>query len=310
MLRQSAILVAALFFTPAPVMAQATPPEAQALVPQDVPLPTRNPKRLEPPPPPHPRDLKAPEWTAQEIQAALDRCDMLLADIGVDYTPVDPIREGVCGTPAPIELRSIGKKHKISISPPARVTCDLAATLSAWADTVVQAEAQKHLGSNIVSIRNVASYVCRNRYNAPGKRISEHARANALDMAAFTTADGKTITLLDDWALPPDKIEPEKTPALTAGSAQPKSAGSGVVHTQTDANPAGPEQDKPTVNAGEPDEATAAKPAYRPESAFLYGIHEGACKLFGTVLGPLANKAHEDHFHYDLAPRKHGNFCE
>ena len=294
------------------LMAQSTPSKAPEAALQDVPLPKRNPKRLEPPPPPHPRDVSAPEWSAQEVQAALDRCDMLLSDIGVDYTPADPIREGVCGTPAPIELRSIGKNQKVSVTPPARVTCGLAATLNAWADTVLQPEARKHLGSNIVSIRNVASYVCRNRYNAPGKRISEHARANALDMAAFKTADGQTVTVRDDWALPPEKTEAQDKPAASAPSepAANKPPETGVVHTEADPGPAGSEADTASGKAEEESDGPAEKPPYRPESAFLYAIHEGACKLFGTVLGPLANEAHKDHFHYDLAPRKHSNYCE
>ena len=286
----------------------------------EVPLPARNPKRLEPPSPPHPRDREAPEWTAQEIQTETDRCEMMLADIGVEYEPLAPIREGVCGAPAPIELRSIGKDQKISINPPARVTCGLAATLSAWADTVVQPSAQEHLGSKVVSIRNVASYVCRNRYNAPGKRLSEHARANALDMAAFKTADGRTITISDDWALPPEKPSEEKAPDAAGGKASTdtsaaKAPETGVVHTGRDTKPPGPAENAPGAKVDEKtDEAgkenTPEAPPFRPESAFLFAIHEGACKLFGTVLGPLANEAHKDHFHYDLAGRKHRNYCE
>lgn len=34
--------------------------------------------------------------------------------------------------------------------------------------------------------------------------------------------------------------------------------------------------------------------------AFLRDVHEGACDLFGTVLGPEYNAAHRDHFHVDM----------
>ncbi|MBO0763675.1 MAG: extensin family protein [Hyphomicrobiaceae bacterium] len=47
-----------------------------------------------------------------------------------------------------------------------------------------------------------------------------------------------------------------------------------------------------------------------PEAAFLRRLHKGACATFGTVLGPDANEAHRNHFHFDLAPRKHSAFCE
>ncbi|WP_244500290.1 extensin family protein [Methyloceanibacter superfactus] len=42
----------------------------------------------------------------------------------------------------------------------------------------------------------------------------------------------------------------------------------------------------------------------------MRGVHADACKYFGTVLGPEANEAHRDHFHLDMKPRRHSNFCE
>jgi hypothetical protein len=46
------------------------------------------------------------------------------------------------------------------------------------------------------------------------------------------------------------------------------------------------------------------------ESVFLRRLHRGACGTFGTVLGPDANEAHRNHFHFDLAARKRSAFCE
>jgi hypothetical protein len=37
-----------------------------------------------------------------------------------------------------------------------------------------------------------------------------------------------------------------------------------------------------------------------PAGAFLRDVHEGACDLFGTTLGPDYNAAHRDHFHVDM----------
>ena len=45
-------------------------------------------------------------------------------------------------------------------------------------------------------------------------------------------------------------------------------------------------------------------------TAFLRRLHKGACGTFGTVLGPDANEDHRNHFHFDLASRKHSAFCE
>jgi hypothetical protein len=37
---------------------------------------------------------------------------------------------------------------------------------------------------------------------------------------------------------------------------------------------------------------------------FLHDIHDGACKIFGTTLGPEANGAHKNHFHLDMTERR------
>lgn len=41
------------------------------------------------------------------------------------------------------------------------------------------------------------------------------------------------------------------------------------------------------------------------DRAFLRAVHRGACDTFTTVLGPLADRHHHDHFHLDLA--RHGS---
>lgn len=41
------------------------------------------------------------------------------------------------------------------------------------------------------------------------------------------------------------------------------------------------------------------------EQAYLRVVHRGACKQFTTVLGPNHDRAHNDHFHVDLA--RHGS---
>lgn len=51
-------------------------------------------------------------------------------------------------------------------------------------------------------------------------------------------------------------------------------------------------------------------PVADERSQFLREIHDGACKIFGTVLGPQANAAHKNHFHLDMAKRRHSAYCQ
>lgn len=70
--------------------------------------------------------------------------------------------------------------------------------------------------------------------------------------------------------------------------------------------------DAKTTDAKATPTTATANDATRPnaEAAFLRRLHKGACTAFGTVLGPEANEAHRNHFHFDLAPRKRSAFCE
>jgi hypothetical protein len=41
----------------------------------------------------------------------------------------------------------------------------------------------------------------------------------------------------------------------------------------------------------------------------LRALHDRACGIFGTVLGPNANRAHANHFHFDTAAHRSGAYC-
>jgi hypothetical protein len=45
-------------------------------------------------------------------------------------------------------------------------------------------------------------------------------------------------------------------------------------------------------------------------AAFMRVVHNDACKTFETVLGPAANAAHKDHFHFDMKKRRYVKICE
>src|SRR5262249_36388711 len=54
-------------------------------------------------------------------------------------------------------------------------------------------------GQPVVGIKQISAYSCRGMNDDSNARISEHAFGNALDIAAFTLADGRTITVKDGW---------------------------------------------------------------------------------------------------------------
>lgn len=61
-------------------------------------------------------------------------------------------------------------------------------------------------GGGLVEIRVVSHYACRTRNSQRGARLSEHAKGNAIDIAAFVLADGTRLTVLDDWNGPNNRL--------------------------------------------------------------------------------------------------------
>ena len=116
-----------------------------------------------------------------------------------DYQPLPPIKEGICGAPAPVLLHSIGKDPKVVIDPPATVSCPMVKELSDWLNDTVQPEAKTLLDSTVVGLHNATSYACRNRYGGANTPLSEHALANALDVSEFVFASGARVTVLEVW---------------------------------------------------------------------------------------------------------------
>ena len=48
----------------------------------------------------------------------------------------------------------------------------------------------------------------------------------------------------------------------------------------------------------------------RSYGALLRRLHDGACGIFGTILGPEANAYHHNHFHFDTASYRSGSYCQ
>lgn len=82
------------------------------------------------------------------------------------------------------------------------MTCELADRFAAWVRYAVRPAARLYLGSELVRIDTYGSYVCRDvrgtNGTIAGKR-SQHSLANAVDVAAFVLADGRTISVQQDW---------------------------------------------------------------------------------------------------------------
>lgn len=139
-------------------------------------------------------------WSAEETAAGRARCTALLKDLAVVVMPATPIREGGdCGAAAPVELISIGTSPQVTFSPTVVMTCDMVAALHAWITKDLQPLARRHMKSELIRIDTMSSYSCRMAYGRAHGRLSEHGKANALDIRAFMFGKGDTADVLANW---------------------------------------------------------------------------------------------------------------
>jgi hypothetical protein len=261
----------------------------------------------------------------------------VLKGLDVVAVPEMPIREAVeCGTPAPMKLVSVGRNPPISFSPPPTLNCDMIAALGRWLARDVQPLARRHLGAPVIQVDTMSSYSCRNAYGRAGHKLSEHGYANALDIRGFVTARGKSALVVADWGPTAREIEAQKAvakaqagwaPVTTAARPQaddesqraalaPVTPGEPSIRGTVTLTipgltipgaPAGSELGLTQPNRlGGPKPAEGARPPAPPDgkTQFLRAVHRSGCRIFGTVLGPEANRAHKNHFHVDMAERK------
>jgi extensin-like protein len=93
----------------------------------------------------------------------------------------------------------------VAVKPAATLACPIVSALDRWLADSVQPAAQRWFGARVVEIKQISAYSCRGMNGNPGAHISEHAFGNALDIAAFTLADGRRITVKDGWRGMPEE---------------------------------------------------------------------------------------------------------
>ena len=105
---------------------------------------------------------------------------------------------GGCGGEDLVRLEAIvlPDKRQVSVKPAAILRCKMAAAIADWIRNDIAPLAQ-NLGSTISDLDNFNSFECRGRNRVVGAQLSEHGRANALDVRAFKLANGRSISLTD-----------------------------------------------------------------------------------------------------------------
>jgi len=126
-------------------------------------------------------------------------CRLALTDqVAIAPSIPDIKGAGGCGGEDLVRLEAIvlPDKRRVSVKPAAILRCTMASALAEWIRSDIAPLAER-LGSTVSDLDNFDSFECRGRNRIAGAKLSEHGRANALDVRAFKFADGSLISLTD-----------------------------------------------------------------------------------------------------------------
>lgn len=107
--------------------------------------------------------------------------------------------QGACPLTDVVRVRRLGA---VSLSSSFLASCPLALSSALFMEQQARPLARQMMGSELKRVDHLGSYACRNIYNRPDARRSEHASAEALDISGFQLADGRRITVLRGWRDP------------------------------------------------------------------------------------------------------------
>jgi hypothetical protein len=89
----------------------------------------------------------------------------------------------------------------VTFAPKVTATCVLTAALY-WYQRQLQPIAEKTMHASITGVSQLGTFSCRNVNGEAAGNRSQHATANAIDVAAFRFADGRSATVVRDYGKP------------------------------------------------------------------------------------------------------------
>lgn len=122
-------------------------------------------------------------------------------DVRFEQLP-DRYFSGGCSATGSVKLLDIG----LPMANLGAMKCGLAKPFAQWTREAIQRAANAWLGSGVVKVESFGTYSCRPVNGQAGNKLSEHGRANAVDISAFVLADGRRITVKEGWYGPDENV--------------------------------------------------------------------------------------------------------
>jgi hypothetical protein len=121
-------------------------------------------------------------------------CQLELASRAVFAALPPLVGPGNCGAPDVVRLDAVimPDETHVVLQPPPTLRCSMAGAVADWVRAELGPQAAE-MGAPLKAIENYDSYDCRGMNRVAGAKLSEHGKANAIDVRSFTLADGRTI---------------------------------------------------------------------------------------------------------------------
>lgn len=141
-------------------------------------------------------------WKLSRLRNDPQLCNQVLSSSSLRFShQADSPASADC--PLTDVLRVQGSE--VALSSSFLASCPLAVAYALFEIHTLQPAAQAVFGQRVTRVDHLGSFACRNVYGRSDGRLSQHATANALDIAGFRLADGQRINLLRDWKDSGDK---------------------------------------------------------------------------------------------------------
>jgi hypothetical protein len=154
-----------------------------------------------------PFDLDRPpdfltQYHLQLLKRDPERCMAALDRAKISYAPAPPLsNDRGCGYDDAVRLQSSAVSYGSNVL----LRCPAMLGLLLWERHVLLPEAEAQFGRKLTSVRHLGTYSCRRIGGRGGRSLSQHAYANAIDIAGLTLAGGESVSILRDWKDEGDK---------------------------------------------------------------------------------------------------------
>lgn len=136
----------------------------------------------------------------QALRGDVAQCRAFLERSGIRAVALAPTGEGQCLRDDRQVLQG-PQQLRVRLAPTgAQATCAIDAALALWLTHGIQPAAKRIFGSPVAGIEHFGTNNCRRIGGGAEGNWSEHATGNAIDVGAFVLADGRRISVQEEWA--------------------------------------------------------------------------------------------------------------